>query len=489
MRMNWLCLVFSALALNAQVPRTWTDKDLSDWALPVASLNLRPGHFSEAEYYNAPADNLRSYPVYHPDREPAGYWDELKKKKPEPLLTASKEWKESDWIRAGKRVFDEFDVVGFRTAKPELIAKLRSREQIQKAGIKPRHDGTLPVFRWVVTPRGVQLSLLECAGCHQRELPDGTILNGPGSSDPANPLIGEVINVGAEFFTPGERFDSPIGLYRAFSVPWLKDDVHKKFETMKPDEIGEMFASHIAGTFARVNGSPFFLTKMPDLIGIRERKYMDATATHRNRGPADIMRYAALVTSADSADFGSHRMFTDSQRKVLYRSPDEVLYALAQYIYALEPPTNPNKFDAKAAAGQALFQREGCPLCHTPPFYTNNKITPALGYRPPKDHPAAADILNISVGTDPNLALKTRKGTGFYKVPSLKGVWYRGLYMHDGSLATLEEMFNPSRLRNDYVPNGFKGYRVTSRSVPGHEFGLKLPAPEREQLIAFLRTL
>jgi hypothetical protein len=29
--------------------------------------------------------------------------------------------------------------------------------------------------------------------------------------------------------------------------------------------------------------------------------------------------------------------------------------------------------------------------------------------------------MSISVGTDPNLALNTRKGTGLYKVPSLKG--------------------------------------------------------------------
>jgi len=66
---------------------------------------------------------------------------------------------------------------------------------------------------------------------------------------------------------------------------------------------------------------------------------------------------------------------------------------------------------------------------------------------PPKDHPFREDILPISVGTDAGLALKTRKGTGLYKVPSLRGVWYRGLYLHDGSVASLEEMFDPHRLR------------------------------------------
>jgi hypothetical protein len=93
------------------------------------------------------------------------------------------------------------------------------------------------------------------------------------------------------------------------------------------------------------------------------------------------------------------------------------------------------------------------------------------------------------VGTDPNLALKTRKGTGLYKVPSLRGVWYRGLFNHDGSVRSLEEWFDPARLRDDYMPSGFKGYKLTHRAVPGHEFGLKLSPEDKAALIAFLKTL
>ena len=47
------------------------------------------------------------------------------------------------------------------------------------------------------------------------------------------------------------------------------------------------------------------------------------------------------------------------------------------------------------------------------------------------DHPNRADIISVSVGTDPNLALKTRKGHRFYhSAPSLKGVWYPSLFNH-----------------------------------------------------------
>jgi hypothetical protein len=94
-----------------------------------------------------------------------------------------------------------------------------------------------------------------------------------------------------------------------------------------------------------------------------------------------------------------------------------------------------------------------------------------------------------SVGTDPDLALRTRRGTGYYKVPSLKGVWYRGPFEHSGSVATLEGWFDPRRLRDDYVPTGFKGYGVRTRAVKGHEFGLNLSATDKAALIAFLKAL
>lgn len=45
--------------------------------------------------------------------------------------------------------------------------------------------------------------------------------------------------------------------------------------------------------------------------------------------------------------------------------------------------------------------------------------------------------MSRSVGTGPTFALLTRKGTGFYKVPTLLGVSYRGPFEHNGSCATL----------------------------------------------------
>ena len=113
---------------------------------------------------------------------------------------------------------------------------------------------------------------------------------------------------------------------------------------------------------------------------------------------------------------------------------------------------------------------------------------PAIGFQIPEEHKRSYDILPVVVGTDPFLTMKTRRGTGYYKVPSLKGVWYRGPFEHNGSVATLEDWFDERRLREDYVPTGFKGLGET-RAVKGHEFGLKLPPEDKQALIAFLKTL
>jgi hypothetical protein len=236
---------------------------------------------------------------------------------------------------------------------------------------------------------------------------------------------------------------------------------------------------------------------VPDLIGVRDRRYLDRTGLQQHRSLVDMMRYAALNEGADDladyagfipADFPSFSKLPDPD-KVGGRYSDEQLYTLALYVYSLQPPPNPNKFDAVAARGRKVFEREGCAGCHTPPLYTGNELTPAEGFTPPPRAGQKYDILPVSVGTDPNLTLKTRRGTGYYKVPSLKGVWYRSMFGHSGWCATLEDWLDPRRTRDDYVPTGFSPYGSKTYLVKGHPFGLDLSAEDKRALIAFLKTL
>jgi hypothetical protein len=136
-----------------------------------------------------------------------------------------------------------------------------------------------------------------------------------------------------------------------------------------------------------------------------------------------------------------------------------------------------------------VFEREGCGGCHPPPLYTNNKLLPVSGFRVPTEHLSKYDILNVPIDTDARLTLETRRGTGYYKVPSLRGLWYRSAFEHNGSVEALEDWFDDRRLRDDYVPTGFAGYGVKTRAVKGHLFGLKLTAADKKALISFLSTL
>ena len=374
---------------------------------------------------------------------------------------------------------------------------------MESQGAAAFSDGTVDFLRWLPTEKGVALTASNCSACHVLHSDDSSHVPGaPGRADVTRtaPFRFRIVQPrylqgpnrvlgGAPPFFMG---NSAIGdwLYQAYGVPWLKEDPNARLKNVTADEFEALAAAYrSSGGVIRWNGSLLYPAKIPDLIGIHDRKYFDHTATHRHRGPGDLMRYAAQVSFAETTDFGPHHMLSAGTRRVQGRLPDEALYALAMYIYSLKPPANPNPFDNNARAGQKIFEREGCNACHTPPLYTNNKLTLATGFTLPANLPAGIDVVPISVGTDPNLALATRKGTGYYQIPSLKGLWYRGHYLHDGSAASLEEMFDPDRLKQTHVPGGWMPLGLKTNAIPGHEFGLNLKPQERAQLIAFLRTL
>lgn len=480
---------------ETQVPRIWEDTALEEWATPVAALAIRPGHYTSAEYYKVPAENLRTYPVYPPDKEPPGYWQGLQKQTPAPLVDSSAIHGARDWIAAGERAFREIDAVFARTSDPEILKRARDPETFSGADTLP--DGSILDLRWVVSERGVQLTIVECAGCHRSTHEDKSVLfggppDGVGERSYRRPraLVGTLRQNatlrGFRGMGPGEF------LWRMSATPWAPDERIERIRTSEDfTGLGAIVNGNgRGGVFPRPNGSPFYGTKIPDLHATHFSRYLDATGTHRLRGPEDIGRYAALITGADPLDFGPYHMLPDAQRHIAYRYADEVLYAIGMYVMSLKPPKNPNESSREVLTrGEQIFRREGCDQCHTPPSYTTGGLTLAAGYQLPANHPNRSDVTNRSAETDPGLAMKTRKGTGFYKIPSLRGVWYRPCLMHDCALTTLEEMFDPARHRPDYEPSGWSPFGIERRAVPGHPFGLPLSADDKQALIAFLRSL
>ena len=292
----------------------------------------------------------------------------------EALIEPEKLKTESEWTEAGRRVFDELDFAGSRSYDPEFRRKIRSKSYLEARKTQPLPDGTISGLRWVVTEKGVALAFRECAGCHIRWIP-GPVADGkpyPGAPDntPDPNLDFNLYPYGASNYLP-DGDSTAMVRWRGHFVPWVKNDIHERIKTMPEEEWNSwQAASNAPGMQARWDGSIYYPTKMPDLIGIQDRKYFDHTATHRNRGIEDLMRYAAQVDAADSPNFGPYDILPRHDRRVPYRRPDEAWYALAKYIYSLQPPPNPNKFDAAAAAGQKLFATN-CAGCHTPPLYTN----------------------------------------------------------------------------------------------------------------------
>src|SRR5215467_7628126 len=145
------------------VPKAWNDVGLSDWATPLALVNVRPSNFTEKELRKVPIYELyRSYPVYYPGREPAGYQQWLQSRKPELLINRALLRTEEDWINAGQRVFREMYLPP-PEPQQKLIDLVRSRDALERAEVQPYR--TIPP-RWVVTPSGIRIAPAGCQACH-----------------------------------------------------------------------------------------------------------------------------------------------------------------------------------------------------------------------------------------------------------------------------------------------------------------------------------
>jgi hypothetical protein len=482
------------------VPKMWDDAAMSTLEIPLANPIGSPKQAPAAYYYRIPVRTIyKQYPVYAPGREPAGYMEWLKHQEPvivwdetshKPELQA-----EADWIKAGEIVFSA--PTGTAVDQGFIgLADVQSAAWYEHSGMPITKEGVLPFVHYIIREKGkVELGSFSCAMCHTRVMPGGTILKGAQGNFPFER---------AAKYSSLAHMPAPL-LYalnrQLYAAPWLHPDPLDVEKDMTVDEITEILQTIPPGVISRHRASSFTPVQVPDLIGVKERHYLDRTGLQPQRSIVDLMRYGALNQGGDfiasfdgfiPADFPEFKKLPDPTGPEMTangRYNDEQLYAMALYVYSLKPPPNPNKFDAPAARGEKLFTREGCSVCHTAPLYTNNELTPAEGFTIPADHQAKYEILPISVGTDPSLTLKTRRGTGYYKVPSLKGVWYRSMFGHSGWCATLEDWLDPARLNDDYIPTGFKPYGAKTYAVKGHPFGLNLTAQEKKDLIAFLKTL
>jgi hypothetical protein len=98
------------------------------------------------------------------------------------------------------------------------------------------------------------------------------------------------------------------------------------------------------------------------------------------------------------------------------------------------------------------------------------------------------------------------RSTGKYFAASLGGVWARSPYLHNGSVRTMEQLLAVPNERARTFRRGSKvfdeqvmGYTDegvytfdasgSGNSNSGHDYGTKLTAPEKRDLIEYLKTL
>jgi mono/diheme cytochrome c family protein len=177
---------------------------------------------------------------------------------------------------------------------------------------------------------------------------------------------------------------------------------------------------------------------IPDLRPIALETHLHRDGTVRNDPIALALRIETLIITAHDG---------------VVRPPREVALALATYLWSLAPPVaDAPPHGSAAERGAARFARS-CAGCHAPPAFAG----------PPVELEA--------VGTDPRVGLSAERGTGGYRVPSLRGVTTRGALLHDGSVPDVATLLSPAR------------------TALGHRFGMTLDDGARADLLAYLERL
>lgn len=491
---------YRATRLFEEIPKTWDEEKLQSLHIPLVDTSVHVSTVSEQYYYSIPERlAYRTYPMYMPGLEPSGYYEWLAQQDEFIDFNPDKLRTEADWIKAGEIIF----------AMPTLLLPLDSNLKRALPGIAENwkqikmpttKDGIIPFFNITVKEKGqLFLGSFSCATCHTKVMPDGTTLKGAQGNYPFGKDLPLVLAYSPaaqqQVGTIPETTKSLLSML--FIAPWIKHESQKiwaDFETEYDKTVIPDFQATIPGVMHRHGSMIGYPTNIPDLYNLRDRKYFDRTGLMLHRDIGDLMRYAALNQGLDFLnDYSGYnpRPRPDDPRKgELLRYSDAQLYALAKYIYSLKPPQNPNPSPAALIEkGKQIFEAENCSECHTPPLYTSNKLTPASGFIIPKEHFLKYDIYEECLETDPGLAMFTRRGSGYYKVPSLKGAWNRSAFLHSGYFATLEDMFDKKRLESDYTPTGYKPAALKTMAVTGHKYGLDLNDEDRKALIAFIKSL
>jgi len=271
------------------IPKTWDAAAVGTLEVPLAESSASPIPVSPDFYYAIPVRPIyKSYPKYHPDKEPPGYRDWLRQQEPVVLWDHGahrpKLVTEEDWIRAGEIVFNAPILFSRQTHTAEEM-----RTFIAKTGDLYDQSGVSPFATYVIRERGkLEVGEVSCAECHSRVMPDSTVIRGAQGNRPVEQVAYLGLAEDAANAQDKQKFLAEIrrGQLGAFAAPWLRPDPNDQLGQSSAAEIEAIHFAIPASVFARQGTSPLSPAKIPDLIGIKERRYLDATGLIRHRNIA-----------------------------------------------------------------------------------------------------------------------------------------------------------------------------------------------------------
>lgn len=180
----------------------------------------------------------------------------------------------------------------------------------------------------------------------------------------------------------------------------------------------------------------------------------------------------------------------------------------------VRPPLYPFAIDRAAARRGAPMFASNCNSCHGGPESDKRLYSPAETGTDP--HRAEMVTQKLADGFNTFLAELEAEGyqppkdvgvrsTGKYFAPTLSGVWARSPYLHNGSVRTMQDLLTPPQQRETRFHRGSHvfdenamGYTdegayvldtsASGNSNSGHDYGTKLSAAEKRDLIEYLKT-
>jgi CxxC motif-containing protein (DUF1111 family) len=323
-----------------------------------------------------------------------------------------------------------------------------------------------------------------CGVCHSQPAAGGgshvTVLRAGRADFPGSPFVApSLTSVVHSFANPGTRCQPSVPqnsnvTARRLSLSLLGDGLVEAI----PDEtilaLEEAGRRHEDGTRGRAARITDAVTRQPR-IGRFGWKSQHATVLAFS---ADAYRTELGITNdvfpaETGAGFTLEQLagcdsVTDPEDKSDPATGRRGIDRLEDFVRFLAPPPR-GPANEQVRAGEAVFARIGCAVCHTPVLQTGRNANPAFNLRPV---PLYSDLLLHDIGQSDGIAEADARPNEIRTTP-LWGLRFRKLQWHDGRSLTTEDAIR----RHD---------RESRRS---RERFQNLTREDRQALLAFLESL